>query len=287
MTVLAIFAADLHQSHARPAGRADSNWYESQKQSLTELGHLKEKSGCPIFYAGDVTHAWNLPPEAINFLLKWLPDGYAIPGNHDLPNHSLDEIHRSAYWTLVQARKLVHLSQILELGQLRVHPFPFGSKIRPLRQPHSLAYEVALVHSYVWVKDASHVGASAESAYRSIKPNLSGYNWCFFGDNHIHFTRGSCCNLGLFQRRRADERNLNPSVMLLLEDGTIARHFLNTDFEVWNEVEEIAKPFDASSLVGELNSLEYSQISFEDRVHQAIKGVDEQTKQEILGAMKQ
>ena len=107
-SIFAVCCADLHFSHDPPRARAESDtasWYRVQKTYINQLKYIA--NGKPILVAGDIFNRWNANPELINFLIEELPILHAIPGNHDLPNHSFDEIERSAYWTLVKAGKII------------------------------------------------------------------------------------------------------------------------------------------------------------------------------------
>ena len=106
---IAILCSDLHLSLTKPACRADKDWMEVQAHYLKQL---EDTAGnLPIFCAGDIFDRWNAPPELINFALRNLPDDMlCVPGQHDLPNHRLDEKHRSGYGVLSNAGKIEDLS---------------------------------------------------------------------------------------------------------------------------------------------------------------------------------
>ena len=53
----------------------------------------------------------------ISFAIRELPSCYAIPGQHDLPNHSYTDIQRSAYWVLVEAGIIKKI--VIEVAQIR------------------------------------------------------------------------------------------------------------------------------------------------------------------------
>ena len=133
--VIAIEVADLHLSHRGPSNRtAKPDWYEIMAYYLDQLTALQIKyDHCPIVVAGDFLDHWNQPPELINFLIDELPENiYGIPGQHDLPNHSYDHIHRSAYWTLVEAGKINDIKypnrMIVPDQNLALYSFPRNAK---------------------------------------------------------------------------------------------------------------------------------------------------------------
>src|SRR5262245_60331644 len=97
---VAIVASDLHLSHKAPSARAEKDWYEVMTEHLTELNQLKYKLKVTVLYAGDIFDTWDSPAELINFALLYLPRGYAIAGQHDLPHHQMSSIEKSALFTL-------------------------------------------------------------------------------------------------------------------------------------------------------------------------------------------
>jgi hypothetical protein len=116
---IAVLCSDIHLSLKQPPCRAD-DWLSVQKGYLVQLKSLacaakelwlgnRNTTGrpIPILCAGDIFDKWNSPPELIRFALEHLPDGMiCVPGQHDLPNHSFEEIHRSAYGVLREAGKI-------------------------------------------------------------------------------------------------------------------------------------------------------------------------------------
>jgi len=240
--VLAIFVSDLHLSHTPPIWRScEEDWYTVQERALKELqalrvdciyNNINSISRCPIFCAGDIFDKWNSPPELINFALEHLPKMYAIPGQHDLPDHNIKEIYRSAYWTLVKAGKIMHLKESagVNCSQFTVHGFAFGKKIK--KRKTSTKNHVALIHQYNWVPKASYKKASAKGKVTRKRKEFRGYDIVVCGDNHIPFEKmiGETLfwNCGGFMRRHSDEIKHRPRVGLLMQDGTMKNHKLKS-----------------------------------------------------------
>ena len=111
MDVIAVLCSDIHLSLKCPVARsAEPNWLEATKRSLDELRSVAEEHNAHVVVAGDIFDRWNSPPEIINFAIENLPNCYAIPGQHDLPNHRYEEIERSAYYTLIKAGIIENLN---------------------------------------------------------------------------------------------------------------------------------------------------------------------------------
>lgn len=185
----------------------------------------------PILCAGDIFDRWNSPPELINFALQYLPPLIAIPGQHDLPWHGLEEIRRSAYWTLVENGRVWNLEpgMWLEFGPLALYSFPWGIPLQPPLPAPGLV-PVLIGHQYVWSDGCGGFpGAPEAGKLENLMPILGQYRAAIFGDNHQGFLQrlrgklqgqeapADCIifNCGGFLRRRSDERNRNAAVGVL------------------------------------------------------------------------
>lgn len=230
--VVLIVASDLHLTLTPPPARGETQgeWLDRQAFYLNQLRLLKLRHGCPLAVAGDIfDDGWrpkHCPPELTNFAIKHLPECYAVPGQHDLPHHNYDDIQKSAYWTLVEAGKVIDLNP-RDVGEtdkgVFLYGFPWGKEITPLEGKRS-GLRVAVVHAYVWANaDTSYPGAPADKKATVLGEKLKGYDASFFGDNHKGFKVGNLINCGAFQRRRADEKDYQPHVGLLYADGHAER----------------------------------------------------------------
>ena len=188
--VLAILCSDLHLSHTPPSIRtATPDWYEVMEHYLCQLRDLQTKYDCPVICAGDLFDNWHSPPELINFAIDHLPSKmFCVPGQHDLPNHSYSEMHRSAYWTLVKAKRIVNLhpSTPVEAGNnLTLHGFPWGEELYDLKKDDNRIH-IAVIHKYIYKnKRTAFYGVNKNSHVNKIKSQLKGYDAAVFGDNHI------------------------------------------------------------------------------------------------------
>jgi len=262
-SVVAISVADIHLSHQPPLARADEpSWYDAMARPLNELKDLAQRCRAanpsyeiPILCAGDLFHSWRSPPELINFALQNLPPMYAVPGQHDLPHHNYEDLHKSPFWTLVQAGRITLLEprQTQGIGAVSATGFPWGFAPKPCLKPHDLALNIAVIHSYVWTKATGYANAPEKQRLRAYAPKLTGYDVAIFGDNHQGFLvpgkNGSPTihNCGGFMRRRTDEKDYRPSVGLIHQDGTITRHYLDTKKEKFLTPEKIIA---ATKMVG-------------------------------------
>ena len=287
--VIAILCADLHLQPKPPIWRSsEDDWYETMKRPLGELRGLQLKYDCLILCAGDVFDKWNSPPELINFALEYLPDRmYCIPGQHDLPDHNVQEIKRSAYWTLVKAGRIQDIEadfiqhiEDSDKGSISIAGFPFGNKLEPyvtFNEKNKNKIKIALIHEYRWIKGASYPGAPVTSKL-SKAISQHGYDVIVYGDNHkgFIFDAGDTVvfNCGTLMRRASDEIDYKPQAGLLLESGKVIPHFLDTSQDKYIEGVNDATPvedMDMSEFIEELKKLGETGLEFVTRVENFFK----------------
>tara|TARA_R110000751_G_scaffold152635_4_gene257780 strand:- start:7962 stop:8819 length:858 start_codon:yes stop_codon:yes gene_type:complete len=218
------------------------------RRPLREIERLAEDHDAPVVYAGDVFDRWNAPAETINFAIKNLPAGFAIPGQHDLPNHNYHDIQRSAYWTLVEAGVL----QTLTPGRptrLSEHPgsrvlaygWPWGFDVVPpcppghpgeRYNPDPDMIHLAVIHAFAYTRGTGYVGADKDAHLSGWAGRLNGYTAAVFGDNHQGFqARAGGCNVvnnGGMMRRNINEAERKPGCSLLWDDGKISLYWFDT-----------------------------------------------------------
>lgn len=267
--VITIFASDIHLSSKAPIWRsAEPNWFEAQKRVLKELEELKNKYECPIFCAGDIFDDWASDAELINFALEYMPQMFCIPGQHDLPNHNINEIGRSAYWTLVKAGKIVSTNNPIIVGKgMVVHGFPFGRRIK---RPWDVGTHIAMIHQYNWIPKANYQKANPKKKITNNRKEFKGFDIVVCGDNHIPFEckigKTLFWNCGSLMRRHSDEIKHRPRVGLLLEDGTMRSHKLKSylaDKYVTDNVKFTKEAeMDLTELATELQKLNEARFDF-------------------------
>jgi len=279
--VIAVLCSDLHLSHTAPLARSsEPSWYDAMARVLGELSALAEKHNAPVICAGDIFDRWNSPPELINFAIKHLPKMYAIPGQHDLPHHQLEDIRRSAYWTLVEAAVILPINERHMVGDIVLWGFPWGKDIafsELWRDGSTEAVHIAVAHQYVWEGQCKYDGAPKEKHISNLVKQLKGYDVAVFGDNHKGFQAqaGDCTvfNCGTFIRRKADEIGYKPQVGLLYDNGTVEIHYLDTSQDKIEAVEKSAAndELDITAFVEELNKLGGDSLDFQTAVERYVE----------------
>jgi len=299
---MAILAGDWHLSLKPPVARsAEPNWLEAQKRVLDEVEALAITNHSPIIVAGDLFDKWNPSPELINWCLKHLPDGiYAIPGNHDLPCHRLEDIHKSGFWTLVEAGKIKYIDSNTPyyLDQMVLYGFPCGiepTKFSTRWYKDGITVHLAVVHEYCWKPGYSYPGAPDSNSVQFLRKRLRGFDAVVVGDNHLGFLSGKkkppILNAGSLMRRKADEVNYRPSVGLLHLDCSITRHYLNCEQDQWIDLDKVetTKVLELEEFLEELGNLDTSVLNVREALsryfhsNKVTKGV----KKELLEAVEQ
>lgn len=284
--VLAVACSDIHLSHKKPPFRAEEDWYGVMAEYIEQVREVCVKHNAPLLIAGDIFDRWNSPPELINFaidMLRQMPIAiHTIPGQHDLPNHSLDRIGESAYETLIRAEVIEDIGNqwIVVDKNLAAVGVPWGCEIPKLTNVKAMV--VAAVHRYVWMdKQTSYKDAPRENRVNHIWKELKGYNFAIFGDNHKGFTtsngKTSLFNCGTLIRRKSDEAGYRPIIGLLCDDGVIRIRFLDTSKDQFLNPEEIVGQLEdgaiiAKEFIEELSRLGVTGLDFAEYVKRACTG---------------
>ena len=290
---VAVACADIHLSHKPPAARAgEDNWYHAMARPLQEIRELAAMYNVPVLCSGDVFHSWNSPPELINFAISNLPKMIAIAGQHDMPYHNEGEIKKSAFWTLVEARKiLIANPQGLYFGGGHdAFAFGFGWGEPVLSPDHvKKGFKVALVHEYVWHDKAKYTGAPENQQLNIDK--YRGYNTVIIGDNHIPWNYDtSICNMGSLMRRNSDQVNHHPRVGIIMSDGSVQSHYLDCSKDVL-ETPSVSQMVDAginfTDVMNELRNLSGATLDFAALLRQLMeqKGTDPRVAKYLLEAL--
>jgi len=240
--VIAILTADWHLSHKPPIWRSNEpDWYEAMRRPLNELSELQKLYNCPILVAGDIFDKWNASAELINFAMMNIPNNvYAIAGQHDLPEHNIEQIDKSAYFSLALGKTIKELfyAKVQPLLEFNVYAFMYGDKIvKPDEHVTNSTGlpNIAVAHQYICKPGADYPNAPKE-AYLNKKLVPKGKKWygydvMVFGDNHksffINIGDTKVFNCGTLMRRASDEENYKPRVGLLYSNGDIDFHYLD------------------------------------------------------------
>jgi len=300
--VVAIYLSDIHLSLKPPAARrGEDDWFNAMAYTLGQVTAAASRYDVPVLCTGDIFDHWRAEPALVNFALGFLPDMYAIPGQHDMPLHSLELIKKSAFWTLVMAGKVTPVMPapaqpvVIQKQGLVVYGFPWGSPITPPLEYEKNWSPIALVHQYIWQQGACYPGAPEENKVSKVRGLLSGYLSAAFGDNHQGFVfdlgegrKGMNC--GTLMRRKADEAGYTPHIGLLCRSGNVLVHHLRTSTEVLDKtVKDVRSPEEVTDLrvfFDEIGNMQRNTIDFLEALKWAMesRNVEVDVRKEILKA---
>lgn len=275
------------------------------RTALFELASYGEALKAKVVIAGDIFHTWKSSLRFTNFVTGIFKSVFTnrpivIPGQHDLPEHNIDEIQRSPYFSLVLANAINDLcnqrSWKIKGKLLRLNPYNWGQPlevngdIMKLRTSNSI--EVAVCHKYIWSEEAKVDQIATEDTRASaIAKQLSYYDLAVFGDNHIPFMRKAkdettVVNCGTFMRRNQPDREHWPRFTVLFHDGVVKRYpFTFPIYDRFNDAAE-EKPKEDNIALGTVLKLikeikrNKERPDFKDMVFKAmeIEKVDKGTK---------
>ncbi len=305
-TPIALLVADIHLSLTPPIWRSNEpDWLEAMRRPLSELTALQTELNIPVLCAGDIFDRWFgafQSAELINFAIHYLPQMYAVPGQHDLPNHNIDELKRSAFWTLCETSKIVIAApKAMQLGTFKdeysVRGFCWGQDIVETRRTDCL--QVAIAHQYVYIPGYSYQGAPEDcnlirKKTQFINGKWMGYDVVVFGDNHKGFKtkigETTIYNCGGFMRRKSNEIDYKPRIGILYSNGEVEEHYLDISQDkhletVENEID--TSDIDMDGLVSMLGKLGECGLDFKEAVKQYIKTnkVEKEVSKTLLDAM--
>ena len=309
--VIALLVSDLHLSDKPPLARSCEDWWEVQRRQLKQLNDMLRSWDTPIFVAGDIGDKWNWSCELINFCIEHLPQCWIVRGQHDLPFHSHDQVHKSGLEVMIKISRCILLdkdpTRFPEVGKgnLLVYGSSWGESIPEIEKFKSDMYpdlederiHLLVAHKHVY-HERSFPGAPTYGEVSRVIKELKGkgYTAALFGDNHCSFSMHLTLeqpppyilNPGSFFRRRSDERNHQPIVGLLHKSGRISTVALDCSKDKWIEEQKINALINEGLgvFIEELEKLADGGLDFRQNVKQYLAGeVSPEVKAFILETM--
>jgi predicted phosphodiesterase len=220
----AILSSDGHFRDDCPECRKEGEFFVARNRKVAFLKELQEKHDCVIIDGGDLFNKWQVSSELEGWSLLNLPNRIVtVPGNHDLPNHSIDLYKKSSLHVLEAAKKVTVLKNesVLILNESKrpaysVHGFPFGGEDEWVNRGTA----VVIVHTYAAEAVPSFMEGYTPSQLLAALP---GYKLIVTGDHHASFVykvndrqgnKRLVVNPGSMMRTTADQVNYRPCVYL-------------------------------------------------------------------------
>lgn len=234
----AILMSDGHLRETSPECRVD-DFMLAQEKKWRFIRELQEKhNNIPILIAGDIYHHWKPSPWLLGWSFRNLPDNIiAIPGQHDLPAHSLENVEKSGIQVLADGWKITLLTEPsviqLDYEDIGVSGFPWGVEFG--RASSLYPKNIALIHHLVYKGKEPFPGAEEKGGTaKNIIKQLPGFDLIVSGDNHQTFVervgKQLLVNPGSLMRSTAAQVDHKPCVFLWrASDNEIEQVFLPID----------------------------------------------------------
>jgi predicted phosphodiesterase len=209
----AIFTADWHLRSTTPVCRTDKDFQKSMWEKVLWIKGLQIKYKCPVLHAGDLFDVWKEPHWLVSKTIRNLPQSfYTVFGNHELPQHSLANMDKSALWTLVVG------------GHVNLLKGHYGDK-----EPEGLEIKgrkILMLHVYTYIGNEPWPGCTHPKAH-AVLNKYKDYDVIVTGDNHQSFTQKApghrlLVNPGSLMRQDADQIDFEPVVYFWYADSNKA-----------------------------------------------------------------
>jgi len=202
-----ILCGDLHLRVDPPVCRTD-DFEPTQWGKLDFISALQRKHECPVLCSGDLFNHWKPSPYLLSKTMEHLPDQfYTIYGNHDLPQHNINEQEKCGIFALWKAGKLEILDGTHWGDVPNGRSFYFVNADRLGLVWHTMTYQVK--KPWPGIKDPKAGGILRK--YPDYDLILTGHNHQAFVEEHAGRI---LVNPGSMMRQDADQIDFKPRVYL-------------------------------------------------------------------------
>jgi len=175
-----IIVSDLHIRDKIPEYRTES-FINDMFDKVKQIKELEEEEQCRVLCAGDVFDRWKTSTELISRLIDVFPYYfYSIYGQHDLPNHNKELLHKSAFGFMM---KLGYISNPEKIKNVSIKTFPYGEEL-PKR--YDGKEQIIIAHILTWKDKEPFPDAKGNNAQMMFK-RFPKAELIVTGDNHQQF----------------------------------------------------------------------------------------------------
>jgi DNA repair exonuclease SbcCD nuclease subunit len=267
-----ILSGDWHLRDTVPKCRTDDFW-EAQWDKVRQLFYLSYELSCPVYLSGDLFHHWKTSPYLINKTIKeLLPfDGHikSIIGNHDMPNHNIDNMEKSGLQTLFDTKIINRIHFQGDWNFLKIKP------TLPLKH-HNKNINFAHIMTY---KDKSPWPGCTDPECHELFDWFPEADLIVTGHNHKTFTarkgKQLLVNPGSLTRQTVDQIDHKPCVFLYdSKQHKLKKHYLEIkDNVISREHINIVKSKEnrINAFIEKLKHGWDAGLSFEENIERGIK----------------
>jgi DNA repair exonuclease SbcCD nuclease subunit len=242
----AILTADWHIRGDAPRCRTD-DFQKAMWKKVEFIFALADRYGIPIFLAGDLGHRSQWPNWLIERFVALINDYDRIDivmafGQHDLPEHNLELVSKSALGVLLESKYICNADY---WDKAYVSAFHYGQKIKKTLAPKGEKCDMAIAHQMV-IEDRPEWPDQVADRGKALLKKFPQYKLILTGDNHKPFVIRHegliLVNPGSMMRTTADQINHKPRVYLWdgedvepvylpIEEGVISREHIDISKE--------------------------------------------------------
>ena len=258
-----------------PRCRLDEDWEETQRKTIEFIVKTANENKAELFIVGDIFDTPNVPNRIVTMLASELSKMknyvYFLAGNHDLPQHSMENINNSSIGILMQFAWL-------------------GTSIQPI--PSTLyAYNnfneeikshqsgILFTHRLVFKDKKSTPPFGDNITAADLLSEYPWANWIFTGDMHLafHYEKAGrhVVNPGCIIRQTADMADYQPMLYLVnIEKETVKAIEIPDNAEMVTDLylrAEEERDNRITAFVEGIKRSETISLSITDNIKKAIK----------------
>lgn len=221
-----IVCSDLHLRSTRPICRIDEDWFGTQKRQLEFIRDEAKEENCDIVITGDIFDHPRPGEKILNLFIsvfkQFQRSIYILAGQHDLPNHSWDNVLSSSFGTLWLINSNPNINILSSIGRAQNWGREFYGD-----------GELYFMHTLIF-KDKSSIPPNVNAM--TAEDALGEYQnakWIFAGDQHhgFHYEKNGRHVLvpGCLNRQAADFKDYEPKIWFVDTKNDVAESILVPD----------------------------------------------------------
>lgn len=296
----AIITSDIHipqTTDYKPQSRTDNYW-ETFKRKIEFINETHNKyPNIPILDGGDLCNKYRLDPEVEAWCILNLPKGIiTVAGNHEIPNHNINYLHKSSL-SVLRASNVVRILYgnycRIEAFHIRtsIYGFSYGEKIDYVVLKNKRYRSIAILHTMVYPpKEVPKTGNIKYPDGLKLLKKMKGFDLIIVGHNHqsfiIEYKERKLISPGSLMRMSIDQKDYKPRIFLWswesneLEsiDVPIKKKVLTNRYSKISKEKEEKR---MNSFIEKLNSGDELEISFEKNMKNFLE--TNKTKKSVKG----
>jgi len=214
-----ILCGDLHLRIDTPTCRTD-DFEAAQWNKLDFISDLQRTHNCPVLCSGDLFHHWKPTPYLLSKTIEHLPEQFhTVYGNHDLPQHNINEQEKCGIFTLWKAGKLTVLNGT-HWGEIPSTPSKIIDYMIDDENYSVLQRQILVYHIMTYQTKKPWPGIKSPKAGGLLR-KYPDYDLILTGDNHQAFVEKHdgrvLVNPGSMMRQSAGQIDFKPRVYLYYE----------------------------------------------------------------------